>query len=478
MIKNHIKSIYILLILVSFINFSCTEEFLEINANQITVDAISKDQAIELVNGTYNIFLTWQVSSFSWIAITSIASDDANKGSDQGDSGIDKHLIDILAHDATSISVAEVWEGHFNGIQRANQAINRIKLFDELSPELKSRLIGETKFLRALLYFRLLQTYGGVPIITETPDINSPVENLLRRASKDEVFKFIENDLIESINILPEKSAYPENELGRATRGAAKTLLAKINMYQNKWQTVLDLTNDIIRSGEYSLTPNYEDIWKETGENNQESIFEIQAKGDLPSVGVDKYSLTQGARGQGGWGWGFNIPSENLLNSYNSNDLRKDATIIFRGETLFDGRFVPQTVVNPMYNQKAYSSAFTENEQNGKNIRILRFAEVLLMNAEAATQLGGDVAGPLNQVRVRAGLEPINNPSLFDVWKERRWELAFEHDRYFDLVRQGRASLVFQSLGIPFVEGKHELFPIPQVQINLSDGILDQNPGW
>ena len=174
MIKNHIKSIYILLILVSFTNFSCTEEFLEINANQITVDAISKDQAIELVNGTYNIFLTWQVSSFSWIAITSIASDDANKGSDQGDSGIDKHLIDILAHDATSISVAEVWEGHFNGIQRANQAINRIKLFDELSPELKSRLIGETKFLRALLYFRLLQTYGGVPIITETPDINSP----------------------------------------------------------------------------------------------------------------------------------------------------------------------------------------------------------------------------------------------------------------------------------------------------------------
>jgi len=139
---------------------------------------------------------------------------------------------------------------------------------------------------------------------------------------------------------------------------------------------------------------------------------------------------------------------------------------------------VRETVVNPMYNQKAYSSAFTDFQQTGKNIRILRYAEVLLMNAEAASQLGGDVSGPLNQVRNRAGLESIINPSQFDVWNERRWELAFEHDRYFDLVRQGRAETVLQSLGIPFVAGKHELFPIPNVQIDLSEGILQQNPGW
>jgi hypothetical protein len=131
-----------------------------------------------------------------------------------------------------------------------------------------------------------------------------------------------------------------------------------------------------------------------------------------------------------------------------------------------------------MYNQKAYSSSFTENNQTGKNIRILRFSEVLLMNAEASSHLGGDFAGPLNQVRLRAGLQPLNNPSQLDIWNERRWELAFEHDRYFDLVRQGRASTVLQSLGIPFVTGKHELFPIPQIQINLSGGILQQNPGW
>ena len=470
--------LYFLLIFLCCFQSSCTDDFLEIDANQITADAITEDQAIELVNGIYNIFLSWQVSSFSWNAITSISSDDADKGSDPGDTGSDKHLFDALAHDATSISVSEVWEGHFNGIQRANQAINRIHPFDDLDSDLKARLIGEAKFLRALLYFRLVQTFGGVPLITETPDINSPLEELLSRSTKEETFLFIENDLIEAISVLPEKSTYPDIQLGRATKGAAKALLAKVSMYQNKWDKVLNLTNEIILSGEYSLTSNYEDIWKEIGENNQESIFEIQAKGELPSVGVDKYSLTQGARGQGGWGWGFNIPSENLLNSYELSDARRDATIIFRGETLYDGRHVPETVVNSMYNQKAYSSSFTENEQTGKNIRILRFAEVLLMNAEAASQLGGDIAGPLNQVRIRAGLEPLSNPSQLDVWNERRWELAFEHDRYFDLVRQGRASEVLQSLGIPFLIGKHELFPIPQVQISLSDGILQQNPGW
>ena len=301
--KSLNKYAYYILIIVSTFLFSCTEKFLETNANEITIDTISAEQAVQLVNSTYNIFLSWQVSSFSWNAISSIASDDADKGSDPGDTGADKHLFDILAHDATSISIAEVWEGHYNGIQRANQAINRIELFDELDSELKLRLIAEAKFLRALLYFRLVQTYGGVPIINETPDINSPIETLLRRASKNEVFEFIENDLIESINALPEKSNYADNQLGRATKGAAKTLLAKVSMYQSKWGTVLELTNDVIKSGEYNLTPNYEDIWKEVGENNEESIFEIQAKGELPSVGVDQYSLTQGARGVGGWGW-------------------------------------------------------------------------------------------------------------------------------------------------------------------------------
>ena len=202
--KKNNKKLNILIavfITVNLFTQSCSEEFLEIDANQITANSITEEQAVELVNGIYNIFLSWQVSSFSWDGITSIASDDADKGSDPGDTGSDKHLLDALNHDATSISVAEVWEGHFNGIQRANQAINRIQPFEDLDNELKTRLLGEAKFLRALLYFRLLQTFGELPLITDTPDINSPLEELLSRASIDETFVFIESDLIEAIDL-------------------------------------------------------------------------------------------------------------------------------------------------------------------------------------------------------------------------------------------------------------------------------------
>ena len=454
---------------------SCAEDFLEVDSNEKTDVSITAENAPELVNAAYASFLEWQMSSFSWIGITSITSDDADKGSDPGDTGGDKVDLDGLTFNSTTVSFDEVWDAHYGGIQRANQAITRIESF-EMEATLKTRLLGESKFLRALMYFRLVKSFGGVPLLEGSPDISST--DILKRVTKEEIYAFIETDLSEAIAALPEKSQYPASELGRATKGAAKTLLAKVSMYQNKWQEVMTLTNEVITSGEYGLTPNYEDIWKEIGENNTESIFEIQARGESPAAGVDKYSVVQGARGAGGWGWGFNTPSQDLADSYEAGDTRRDATIIFRGETLFDGRLVPNTVANPMYNQKAYSSAFTAADQTGKNIRILRYAEVLLMNAEAALAAGGDAATPLNQVRNRAGLGNAPVVNQLAIWEERRHELAFEHDRYFDLVRQGRAGTVLRALGKPFVDGKHEVFPIPNEQINKSGGLLEQNPEY
>lgn len=478
--KNNIQkriNYSISILVVVFIMFSCTEDFINVDANEQTESALTADKAPELVNAVYNQFLQWPMSTFSWLGVSSITSDDADKGSDPGDTGADKHLLDALEIDATLLSVAEVWQAHFDGVQRANQALSRLPLFD-IDESLKNRLIGEAKFLRALMYFRLVKTYGGVPLIADVPEADSDPNTILKRATKEETYAFIEKDLEEAISVLLEKSAYPETELGRATKGAAKALLAKVSMYQNKWSNVKTLTDEIIASGEYGLTPSYEDIWKEIGENNIESIFEIQGRGETPTAGVQGYAVSQGARGEGGWGWGFNVPTENLAASYQTGDARRDATIIFRGETLFDGRDVPNTVVNPMYNQKAYSSAFSDAWETGKNIRVLRYAEVLLMNAEAATQTGGDAATPLNLVRNRAGLPDVPSPTQMDVWKERRWELAFEHDRYFDLVRQGRAGEVLRALGKPFVDGKHEVFPIPQEQIDKSGGVLIQNPGY
>ncbi len=478
--KNIIKKttcIQTSILLILGLALSCSEDFIDVAANEQTEGAITAESAPELVNAVYNSFLQWPTSSFSWNGVSSITTDDADKGSDPGDTGGDKNLLDALTFDATTISFDEVWQSHYACIQRANQSINRLEAFD-LDPTLKSRLIGEAKFLRALIYFRLVETFGGVPLIADVPDLSVDPTQLLSRATKEDTYAFIETDLNEAITSLPEKSEYPSSELGRATTGAAKALLAKVSTYQNKWQEVLSLTDEIIASGEYGLTPNYEDIWKEIGENNTESIFEIQGRGETPTAGIQGYSVTQGARGEGGWGWGFNTPSQDLADSYEAGDLRRDATIIFRGEILFDGRLVPNTVVNPMYNQKAYSSAFSDAWETGKNIRILRYAEVLLMNAEAALATGGDAATPLNQVRNRAGLGNAATVDQMTIWEERRHELAFEHDRYFDLVRQGRAGEVLRALGKPFEDGKHEVFPIPQEQINNSGGLLEQNSGY
>ncbi|WP_047547454.1 RagB/SusD family nutrient uptake outer membrane protein [Psychroserpens sp. Hel_I_66] len=466
------------IILVSFLIFqSCSDDFIDVEANQETEDALTPDRAPELVNAVYNSLLAWEMSSFGWTGLTSIASDDADKGSIPSDTGADKALLDALDITPTIISVGEVWSGHYNGIQRANQAINRISQF-EMDVDLQQRLLGEARFLRALFYFRLVQTYGGVPLITDITSLDQINADVLSRKTKEECYAFIEEDLLFAIDALPLKSEYPASELGRATKGAAQTLLAKVSMYQSKWSNVIELTEAVMASQEYGLTPNYVDIWKETSENNIESIFEIQARGNDPAAGVDKYSTIQGARGEGGWGWGFNTPSQDLDDAYSANDLRRDATIMFAGETLYDGRVISINAPNPRYNQKAYSSILTESEETGKNVRLLRYAEVLLMNAEAKSIVGGDVATPLNAVRLRAGLNAAVDLTTLAIWEERRLEMAFEHDRYFDLVRQGRASQVLNSKGIPFIEGKHEVFPIPQEQIDISGGALIQNPNY
>lgn len=464
--------------------WSCNDnDFLNVDPSTETPEQFfsSPTAATELVNAIYNKFLDWNESSFSWNGVSSITSDDADKGSDPGDTGGDKDKLDNLTFTSTSLSFNEVWEANYQGIARANQAL---KFLPDLviDDNLKNQLIGESKFLRALFYFRLVKMFGGVPLIKKVPDIQNQddINAANTRASKQEVYDFIMADLTEAADNLP--TSYDPKDLGRATKGAALTLLAKVNMYQGNWQEVFDLTNQVMGMG-YSLTPNYEDIWKEIGENNPESIFEIQGRGETPNKGVQGYFVTQGARGAGGWGWGFNTPTQDLANAYEPNDTRRDATIIFRGETLWDGLVVANTVSNPMYNQKAYVSK-TEESFNGndwesnKNIRVLRYAEVLLMNAEAALEIGGDAATPLNMVRNRAGLPNAPIVDKMAIWKERRVELAFEHDRYFDLVRQGRAGEVLRAHGKNFMDGKHELFPIPQTQIDLSDGKLTQNPGY
>jgi hypothetical protein len=322
-----------------------------------------------------------------------------------------------------------------------------------------------------------------VPLLSrppETPEELNPV-----RASKEDVYAFIENDLTQAAQVLP--ATYPSTDVGRATKGAALSLLAKVSLYQRKWAEVVALTDQVQGLG-YSLTPDYYQIFRISGENNAESIFEIQAQTLAGNCGASnsQWAEVQGVREQ--FGWGFSIPTEDLENAFEPGDKRKEATILYRGEVTPEGDIINPTAPNPRYNQKAYVPSTVTRDcgyAKDQNVRILRLADVLLMQAEAANELGQTVKAlaALNQVRIRAGLTPVISASQEDlrarIWHERRVELALENgDRFFDLVRTGQAPAVFQRLGKNFVAGKNEVFPIPQNQLTLSSGKLTQNTNY
>jgi len=467
----------------------CANDYLDVNQTESIstkdIELFNNDEgAATFVTAIYSKFLNWDMSSFGWIGLASITSDDADKGSSTGDTGTDKDVLDALTYNSSNPSAESNFNANYDGINRCNQALDILPKLDKADANLRARLMGEAKFLRAFMYFTLVKCYGGVPIVDHVftqPVSDEDQKMLLTRKTAAEVYAFIEKDLDDAIAALPNKSEYAADEKARASKGAAYALLAKVNLYQKNWQKVVDNCNLVTG---YSLSPDYAKMFRLEGENDGESIFEINGVGKVPSKGIEGYSNVQGARGAGGWGWGFNVPSQSLLNAYEVGDVRKDATIIFRGTTLYDGREVPTTVENPMYNFKAYSSQYTDAWETDANIKYLRYAEVLLMKAEALNELGltAQAIPLLNQIRNRAELGDTPAVSQADVrtaiWKERRVELAFEFDRFFDLVRTGQAKAAFEIDGKVFTEGKNELFPIPDSFIRQAKGMSEQNPNY
>lgn len=491
------KRLYISLFVLSGLFVSgCSDEFLEVDQTKnIPADPelVNSDAgATSMVDAVYNIFLNWDMSSFAWNGVTSIMTDDADKGSDPGDTGTDKDVLDALTFNSSTPSFSSIWNYNYAGINRANQALAMLPKLDQVSPALKTRLEGEAKFLRAFMYFTLVKGYGGVPIVDHLPVPGNDDDRIMQltRKSTAEVYAFIEKDLNDAIQALPLKSSYSGSDVVRASQGAAYALLAKVNLYQKNWQKVVDNCDKVTG---YSLVSDYSLQYKKEGEFGPESIFEINGIGGTssPGFGIGNYTVSQAPRGAGGWGWGFNTPSQNLADAYEPGDVRRAATIIFRGSTLYDGTVIASTVSNPMYNYKAYSSAFSNQEFTDTNLRYLRYAEVILMKAEALNELGQTSAAiPLiNQIRHRAGLGDTPALAQTDVrkaiWKERRLEFAFEHDRWFDLVRTGQAEAAMKAdvsptfpNGKTFVVGKHELYPIPALVVQQSGGVTSQNPGY
>ncbi|HEY4327961.1 MAG TPA: RagB/SusD family nutrient uptake outer membrane protein [Mucilaginibacter sp.] len=508
--KKVIYSVCLLAIVTSLI--TACKKYLDVNPQgQITAAEIALDPnaAKNLVTGIYNVFYIGgfdpDIDSFQFVIMTDIASDDGDKGSSPTDYG-DALQIDNLQVPATNGVVNNVWTGYYKGIARANQALDKLQnaTFD---PKTKNALIGEARFLRALFYFNMVRFFGGVPLLDRVPtaaEANNP--QFQTRATAAAIYQFIIGDLDFAVANLPDKGA---TDVGRATLSAAQSLEAKVYLYLKNYQKAYDLSEAVITGGKYSLVKDYSLIWREKpvngdgGNNNVESVFEIQAgiNNDCTS-GINLYTVSQGPRagGQFGWsdlGFGFNNPSLSLVNEYEAGDVRKNGTIIFinplpAGTKLFDGFRIPDqdSVQNSRYSYKAYHSRTAESNCGGntdhlpKQVRVLRYADVLLINAEAALQVGklSDATLNLNLVRARAGLAPVA-PTLAAIWHERRMELAMEHDRFFDLVRQdavqpGRAAAAFAADGGKVWKATDALFPIPQPQIDLSGGKLTQNPGY
>ncbi len=465
--------------------FSCNDDFLEVPLEDSTPAEeffVTQDHALEATNRIYAYQIEWFTSGFPYMAIFQIPSDDSDKGSNPGDAAFINDY-DNFTLNASAFSVNDYWSGQYRAINFCNQVLVNVPSI-AMDESLKQRLLAEAKFFRGYHYFNLVRVFGGVPIYTDFPE--DGIYNIPRN-SVEEVYQQAIQDLTEASETLP--VSYDAANIGRATRGAAKGMLAKIAMYRSNWGAALTLTQEVMGMG-YNLYQDYYQFFRYQNEYNIESIFEVESTADGNCLADSQYGQTQGVKQQ--YGWGFNSPSEDLANAYEPGDVRRDASILFVGEITPEGDLITagNNAANPTrYNQKIYIPSADHRRNNCRenadtNIKVLRFAEILLINAEANNELGNTTAAleSLNKVRNRAGLansETVDQETLrMEIWKERRVELALEGDRFFDLVRQGRAGEVLRAVGKQFVDGVHEVFPIPAAQISLSNNVLTQNPGY
>jgi starch-binding outer membrane protein, SusD/RagB family len=486
-------------ILATFFLVSCNSDFLDVKPQgKQTADNFfqTQEHAILATNAVYNVMRNWEVTVFAYIGCTDIISDDSDKGSEPNDAAFISE-IDNFTFDAGNIAPKTIWTGYYKAIFRANVAIERIPEV-KMDENLKKRLIAESKFLRAYFYFNLVRWFGDLPLVTKPLTQNDFKQT---RAKTADVYAQIIADLKEAIDNLPEKSKYAADDLGRVTKGTARSMLAKAYLTLKDYTNAEKYALEVINSNEYSLLPEYGKIFTRDGENASESIFEVQTTATDERVtfsadydGGSQYNEVQGVRGTPNLGWGFNRPSDSFIAEFEAGDPRRDATILYEGEVLPDGSAIVEKnpkLFNARYNQKAWIPAHAGFNYNGPgNIRILRYADVLLIAAEAMNENGkfAQALLQLNAVRKRArgkinGILPDVTETTKDklrelIWHERRVELGLEQHRWFELVRTGQAETALKKHGKNFVKNKHEFLPIPQTEIDLSSGNLTQNQGY
>jgi hypothetical protein len=494
------KSSRILILLFALVLFLATpgcKKFLQKDLQgTLTTDQFptSASDALLATNAVYESIRDWYYNSGGY-PILDIMSDDARKGSNPSDQQSTVGPYDYFGITPTSDGLDRWWNSLYVGVLRANVVITKVPLIT-MDETLKSRYIGEAKFLRALFYFDFVRAWGGVPLVTTTdPPLGLP------RAKAEDLYTLIISDLQSAINSLP--ITYQSTaDLGRATKGAAEALLARVYLFRNDFANAETYAMDVINLNKYSLEPVYINANGINGNNGVESIFEVGAlQVEDQDAGGDQYGNTQGVRGIPNKGWGFNRPSISLRNSFETGDPRYKGTVIDLNDTI-DGIIILGDAQTPAvtkdahgniieiqcYNRKVWVPGATTTSNWGLHRRFIRYADVLLMVAEALNENGKptEALTYLNMVRARARQ---GNPNILPdititdqsqlrdiIFNERRHELGLEGFRFWDLVRTGRAPAILGPLG--FVTGKNEVLPIPQSEIDLSQGTLVQNPNY
>jgi len=430
-------------------------------------------------------------SSFLSLWIGEIASDNSIAGGESVNDSQGLHQIDNMTHGGVNNELRNVMRWNYTGITRVNYIMENK---DNIEFPGKDHILAEARFLRAYYYFELVKFFGDVPLIVDKR-IGIEEARQLPRAPKSEVYAQIEADLIAAAAVLNPVAS----QKGRATKGAAQALLGKVYLYQNKFTEAASILDEVRNSGLYSLISNYGQLFSVSNENNTETVFDVQytgleggSYGCLICLEGNAAPGFQGIRQYVGPVYGdgnsYNLPTPELYNAFSPIDPRRGHTILDI-EAFIAAQPDPSSIsyavgagghtgyYNNKYIKRQGEIGLPDNDLTSPvNYRVIRYADVLLMAAEAHYQLGNTLLAQqlVNQIRVRAGVPGISVQSINDIYKERRFELSGEGHRFFDLVRTGQASQYIQG----FVNGKHELFPIPQVEIDLAGGNWQQNPGY
>lgn len=435
-------------------------------------------------------------SSFMTVWVGEIASDNSIAGGESVNDTEGLHEIEAMAHDAVNNELRSIFRWNYAGVTRANYLLENKNNIDF---EGKDKIIAEATFLRAYYYFELVKYFGDVPLVVDKR-LGADEVTKIDRTPRSEVFAQIEQDLIFAAAGLD----WIDPVKGRITKGACLSLLGKAYLYQNKFDQAASTLDQVIDQNQYELISEYNDLFKVNNEGHSESVFDVQYSGAegggygcLICLEGNAAPGFQGIRQYSGPIYGdgnsYNLPTQDLYDAFDATDIRRDATVLDIDAFIADqpnssdityaiGGGGHTGFYNNKYIKRQGEIGLPDNDLTSPvNYVVIRYADVLLMAAEAhnraSTPDDSKAQDYLNQVRNRVNMSPINatgNALTEAIWLERRLELSGEGHRFFDLVRTGKAADEING----FVSGKHELFPIPQVEIDLAGGNWSQNNNY